>query len=57
MATELSRTAAPWPSESVDRRAECCRAWLVMQGLLTGNESAAVKGRMKKRKRKGKVKA
>lgn len=50
--TELSLTAASWPSESADRRSERCRAWLVQRGLITSNESSAIKGRMKKSKRK-----
>jgi hypothetical protein len=50
--SDLSLTAAAWPAESADRRSERCRAWLIQRGLLTSNESAAVKGRMKKRRKR-----
>lgn len=52
MTSDISLTAASWPAESADRRSERCRAWLVQRGLITGNESSAIKGRMKKSKRK-----
>lgn len=49
----LSRTAATWPAESADRRAERCRAWLYHRRLLGEKESKRIKGVLRK-KRKGK---
>lgn len=49
----LSRTAASWPQESIEKRAERCRAWLYHRRLLGEKESKRIKGVLRK---KGKVK-